>query len=457
MVEGAKTQSRDGGRPATRRLTSVACPEAEPARFIPFRRRAIIEFLCAEGKLGEADLARFRELAKVVEAYYHFQFHHKLETLKDAYHPFNPDLDVESSGEFSPEQMARHLECLTATLDEVLNDANFEEISRAQINEAIERESLFSIKLKLDFDDFVDCRVYGRGNVVKKETIRRWLLWKEVVDVPTFERVVLFMRFKERAYFQAQKRGGLNFEPGSTQVKLFKNMPHHDLEILFPNTQLQMHLRDKLLLGVPATLGAIPILITKVLPQIPLIIGVFFGYQAAKGAIAGDEYKAILQALIALAVFGGYCYRQWDKFKNRRIQYLKQLTESLYTKNLDNNAGVFHRLIDSAEEEEFKEAIIAYYFLVTEGPRSSAELDARIEAWFKEKHGKILNFEINGALEKLIKLGICESENEVYSAKPVLEAAQIVDSHWDSFFDFDDGDATKEALAEATKRETKSG
>ena len=53
------------------------------------------------------------------------------------------------------------------------------------------------------------------------------------------------------------------------------------------------------------------------------------------------------------------------KFKNRKIQVMKSLSESLYFRNLDNDAGVFHHLLDAAEEEEVKEAVLAYHFLRT--------------------------------------------------------------------------------------------
>ena len=36
---------------------------------------------------------------------------------------------------------------------------------------------------------------------------------------------------------------------------------------------------------------------------------------------------------------------------------MKALSDNLYFKNLDNNAGVFHTLIDAAEEEDIKEAL----------------------------------------------------------------------------------------------------
>jgi hypothetical protein len=58
----------------------------------------------------------------------------------------------------------------------------------------------------------------------------------------------------------------------------------------------------------------------------------------------------------ALAAFGGYLVRQFTKFKNRKIQFMKALSENLYFRNLDNDVGVFHHLLDAAEEEEVKES-----------------------------------------------------------------------------------------------------
>ena len=71
----------------------------------------------------------------------------------------------------------------------------------------------------------------------------------------------------------------------------------------------------------------------------------------------------------ALAAFGGFLVRQFTKFKNRKIQFMKALSENLYFRNLDNDAGVFHHLLDAAEEEEVKEAVLAYHFLRSAGGR----------------------------------------------------------------------------------------
>lgn len=58
---------------------------------------------------------------------------------------------------------------------------------------------------------------------------------------------------------------------------------------------------------------------------------------------------------------------------------MKTLADNLYFKNLDNNTCVFHRLIDATEEEENKEVILAYYFLLKADKAISAqELDSTI-------------------------------------------------------------------------------
>jgi hypothetical protein len=68
-----------------------------------------------------------------------------------------------------------------------------------------------------------------------------------------------------------------------------------------------------------------------------------------------------------------------SKFKNRKIQFMRALSENLDFRNLDNDAGVFHLLLDAAEEEEVKEVVLAYHFLRTAArPLTAVELDRRI-------------------------------------------------------------------------------
>jgi predicted transcriptional regulator YdeE len=55
--------------------------------------------------------------------------------------------------------------------------------------------------------------------------------------------------------------------------------------------------------------------------------------------------------------------RQWVKYQRRSLKYQIELTDNIYYRNVNNNAGVFDYLIGAAEEQECKEAFLAYHFL----------------------------------------------------------------------------------------------
>ena len=74
-----------------------------------------------------------------------------------------------------------------------------------------------------------------------------------------------------------------------------------------------------------------------------------------------------------MGVFGSFIFKEWSKFKNRKIRFAKALVRQLVFKNLDNNAGVFHTLVDAAEEEDGQEALLAYTFLL----KSKSEMTER--------------------------------------------------------------------------------
>ena len=42
-----------------------------------------------------------------------------------------------------------------------------------------------------------------------------------------------------------------------------------------------------------------------------------------------------------------------------------ELAENIYYRNINNNAGIFDYLIGTAEDQETKEAVLAYHFIRT--------------------------------------------------------------------------------------------
>ena len=153
------------------------------------------------------------------------------------------------------------------------------------------------------------------------------------------------------------------------------------------------------------------------------------------------EVSGIVGGVTALAAIGAFLFKQWNSYKNRKIRFMKQLGDSLYFKNLDNNAGVFHHIIADAEEEEFKEALLGYLFLCTAATGLTAkDLDQAIETWFASTYDAAIDFEIEDALAKLARLDLCRIAGHdttgaaLWQALPLADAFRQLDRRWDDFF-----------------------
>ena len=107
-----------------------------------------------------------------------------------------------------------------------------------------------------------------------------------------------------------------------------------------------------------------------------------------------------------------------------------------------DNGQSTHSLLASSragralEEQEFKEAVLAYFFLLTEGPKTESDLDERCERFLKDEFGKEVDFESDDALQKVERLRVVHKRDGVYSAIPLKDALQVLDEQWDKFFDF---------------------
>ena len=413
-------------------------------RFIPFRKTDIIAMCCDDYRMQAGDREAFRELCRILEALFHFEFHRRLESIKNCYAPFNPDADTRLVGGYTSEEKKRLQKELVSEMTAVLNSANFEKITSEDLSQALTEESLFKIRLQVDFGDFEEVIFFRRGESVRQETlVSFWGLKKKSFKFTNYDRVVIYLKFKEYAYFESQARKNLNFIPGSTIIKLFHNVPKADLEMLFPNSRVRMKTIDKLIIGVPAVVSGIVVVVTKLGASLILIASVVAFWLGFRREEARLNQHHIIALGVGLATLGGFLFRQITKYKNRKIKFMKALSDNLYFKNLDNNTGVFYHLIDAAEEEETKEAILAYFFLLTEKqPFTKKELDERIEKWFESRWNTRINFEIDDALAKLDRLGLANTrDGERLQCQPLKEAKRRLDDIWDNYFRFNQPDS----------------
>lgn len=402
-------------------------PDPERLRFIPFRKRDIVDLMANLPALPDGDRKPFREFCHVLQSVYHFDFHQTLETLKDLYAPYNPDRDTRIIDQLVPTDVASPKAKFTESLDQLLNAVNYEKMDQAALEAAFDESSLFKLRLKIDFDAFDDVMFYTRGEREKSDEVSALFgLVKKQVKFLNFDRVVLAIRYKPESPEAVQ---------GATLLKLFQNVPRADVEMLFPNTRIGMRLLDKMLIGVTAVIGAVAIGMTKAVASLLLLatlIGFWLGLHSEQVELGQVQMVAILAGLAGL---GSYIWKQFSNFKNRKLLFMQSLTQNLYFKNLDNNAGVFHRLVDDAEEKECKEAILAYCFLLTTGPAPNAQtLDTAIETWFRDTQQCELNFEVSDALRKLKELGLLDEKNEQISVVSRRAVLEILDGRWDQYF-----------------------
>ena len=72
---------------------------------------------------------------------------------------------------------------------------------------------------------------------------------------------------------------------------------------------------------------------------------------------------------------------------------------------------------DEAEDSECNESLLAYYFLLAAGDSLSAvELDKTIERWFEQRWQSTLDFEVEDALAKLLRLGLAQCTDDKWVA-----------------------------------------
>ena len=433
--------------------------------FIPYSRQEIIELCIADG-IAIAQQQKFRDFCHILSAYYHFKLHHSLETLKSNFVPFNPDLEPNRLTKQLDSNLSQRKENdLIDTFETILKQANYYPISQAKLQKALLEDSVFDLKTEVDFDDFERMVCYCRGDKIENITVKKWLIKKVTQQVDVYRRVVLLIKFKEEQHFKDKPvaKEELNFKPGKIYLYLYKNLSKLDIEFIFPNIKMSMSWKDRLLFGLPAIGAAIP-LILKVLPQIILILGVVIyltlGHQPINELeVKEEDVRNITPLLIAvlslIITLGGFAFKQYTSYKNKQVKFQKSVTETLFYRNIANNTGVFHYLIDAAEEEECKEIILVYYHLLTsEKPLTPSQLDDRIEAWMEEHFETKIDFDIDKPIRNLeaIKAEIKHSRGSTYATKqvallkrdsssrcqvlPLKDAKQAIDYVWDNIFQY---------------------
>ena len=413
-------------------------------RFIPVRKTDIV------GALGgllspEVERKKFVQLCRLLGAIYHNEYFDRLELLRDDYYYFNPELDPHARFDESRREQA-YAE-LMGGLEAVMKAADFVEVSHAEIEQAHREHPVLRVNVKSPLNAFRSVRFFRRGQHSENfQIVDRFGLRKRQMTTEIHDDVVLLVATKsaQEAGEEAKSFARSKLRPGAVLLKHFRNIATADLNALYPNVSVVLSVGDKLVLGVPALIGLVPIALklAATLTVLFVIIGAYLGYS---GAVAGDKLQSALGAISALLAFGGFVTLQWAKYQSQSLKYQKLLADNVYFRNINNNAGIFDYVIGSAEETETKEVALAYYFLLKSNPPPTGPgLGAAVEAWLDETFGVDVDFPVAEAIRGLERLGLLVRQGETLSVLPLDLALARLDTVWADFHR-DEGATGKDA------------
>jgi hypothetical protein len=426
-----------GGRMDTIAATSKLAESNKADQFIPVRKEDLLSALIKQGDLADpAERELFWRFARTLRTICHYEYSETLDRLRDDYYYFNPEVAGHTAADRVKSDCA--YDDLIRSLDKVLKDANFEELPHEEVADA-HRKHTVPVEVKAEHDDFREVRFYKRGRHVEQYEVKEWFgLRRRKVEIEVFDDIVLVVAIKTQIEIGSRRELRIlkrrKIVPGSVLLKYFRNIACGDLYTLFPNARVVMSNFDKAFLGVPAIAGGIPILIKlyATISVLFLVAGIYFG---GSGSVADDDMKTALAALIGIVALGGFAVRQWLKYQHQTLKYHMELAENIYFRNINNNAGIFDYLIATAEDQETKEAALAYHFIrKAEVALTATEVAGRIEAWLAKNFGVNLDFKVADALRTLDRFGLVRREGERLFVLPLEPAIAQLHQVWNNFF-----------------------
>ncbi|XP_058780348.1 uncharacterized protein LOC131653994 isoform X2 [Vicia villosa] len=244
------------------------------------------------------------------------------------------------------------------------------------------------------------------------------LFSKSVLQEPAFEELILL--YTEEV---GEINGKDKAEVPSLQLKIYERIPFPDLAVVFPHKKLSFRIIDTVRLDIATILG---------------LLAYFINYKFENVLSSPSAVLLDVVAVSALMIYGSRValgYKQtWDR-------YQLLVNKTLYEKTLASGFGSVHFLLDASEQQQYKEAILAYAVLlkadkgqVTSRQRVGEECERFMYEVFKVK----VEMPIDKALNTLLRLSLatetCIDGKHGLLAIPCPQAYEALKERWNSLF-----------------------
>ncbi|XP_048750312.1 transmembrane protein 143-like [Ostrea edulis] len=427
MTTSSQTKEKENPDSAAVRKTDykaeVTQVEQEPdeidlyrEKYIPITRRTLIRRIIEEKNLLTAQEQRkFDEFAIALDSAIVQEYHGVLNELKTLFDPVNPDKDTMPSQRFTRTERLDNEFWLLQKLEDVMEKANFHKLSDDTVTKALQEHTNQGIRVKVDKDQY--------------NKLSMWILGKEVVPVSVPWYKSLFSKKSEpkkpkpeylkRVVVICRLKGDHKI-----MLKCFKEVPATSLEMLLPSGRTRMSVGDKLLLAGSTAVG-----LFTVVGEVTL----FLAY--SKLYFMNLVLPTVLASLLTgtMVLFN---------YTTKSKKYLEDLHRISYFKTVANNRGFLALMVDRAQDETFKEALIVYLCILSHRPPGARQEDTGYyqmviaelggtteevinkwaEDWVVKVTGIPVEFDSSEAVQLLRNLGILKEHKDRLSVLP-LEAA----------------------------------
>lgn len=362
------------------------------AKFIPVSRRALVDSALLSLPIDANMVCVLRDIERQLELILSVQAHHFRTTLADLYALYDPDV-------FQPADPTgdEGRQLFLSRLSRILEAANFE----AHTWEPQSRTTAFARltkPIKVDLSGIETLSVFVRG-ARHTQNKRRLLFSRNQGQTElVFDHVLVVVSTESS---KEHKTLGSN----TIHMKLFRNVVSNQIPTILPCVRITMPPLDKLLIGIPAVAGGVPLL-TNSLSAIAILFGSISALLGFESFVDGDPTKAAIASLSGLFAVGAYISRQYMKYERRKLKHEKRRADIALFNSLATNAGTIDYIITASIESELKELLLIYIFLIAGKSRNVSALDKEIEAWIKQTFGRDVDFDIHDAERKLVAYGL---------------------------------------------------
>ncbi|CAA6656447.1 unnamed protein product [Spirodela intermedia] len=227
---------------------------------------------------------------------------------------------------------------------------------------------------------------------------------RSVLQEPAFQELILLYT-EEVVQSDSEKS-----EARPLQLKIYERIPYPELPVVFPHKKLSFRILDTVRLDVASILG---------------LLAYFVNYKFENILSSPSAFFLDVVAISALVLF------------MTRVGLLL-VNRTLYEKTLASGFGSVHFLLDASEQQQYKEAVLAYAILLrTENLQVSCRksLADACEIFLYDKFHEKVEMPIENAINTLLRLDIVKETQTNGSvglnALPSLKAYKALKSRWD--------------------------